>query len=356
MNGRIQDAITGRFLSPDPYVGEPTFTQGYNRYSYVNNNPLSYTDPTGFLGQQKTDQSQEGIRLYEIATQFSFDPSVVLRGLGYSDFVMTGSRIPLTYSELAECPIATCAPGGVSSFTIWGADGSVMPKLPPAIRQTFTPGAKTTHQNPQHPITTPGIGLGNPAPQGGSTFNRVAETLLPIGAFLCFFDAGTPSACSGGKSVAEGIGVGAAILPGGKLLGTVAGRVFARIAERTAARGAGEALGTLSRSATAGGGELITAAGTITQDHVAPFVEEAVRMGRQVDILTGVHGAPNGSMQMSVAMFQSDVRAFGGLPGVTVHDMSELMYSPDAIRSIVNGPNTVIGAFCDSGACLAPFR
>lgn len=48
MNGRVQDAITGRFLSPDPHVQDPGNTQSFNRYSYVNNNPLTYTDPTGF--------------------------------------------------------------------------------------------------------------------------------------------------------------------------------------------------------------------------------------------------------------------------------------------------------------------
>lgn len=49
MNGRIQDAVTGRFLSPDPSVSKPGFTQSYNRYSYVNNNPLSFVDPSGFI-------------------------------------------------------------------------------------------------------------------------------------------------------------------------------------------------------------------------------------------------------------------------------------------------------------------
>jgi RHS repeat-associated protein len=48
MNGRVQDAITGRFLSPDPYIPDPGNTQSYNRYTYVNNNPLSRVDPTGF--------------------------------------------------------------------------------------------------------------------------------------------------------------------------------------------------------------------------------------------------------------------------------------------------------------------
>lgn len=48
MNGRVQDAVTGRFLSPDPHVPNPGVTQMFNRYSYVNNNPLSFIDPSGF--------------------------------------------------------------------------------------------------------------------------------------------------------------------------------------------------------------------------------------------------------------------------------------------------------------------
>jgi RHS repeat-associated protein len=49
MNGRVQDAILGRFLSPDPHIPDPSDAQSYNRYSYVTNNPLPYTDPTGFF-------------------------------------------------------------------------------------------------------------------------------------------------------------------------------------------------------------------------------------------------------------------------------------------------------------------
>jgi hypothetical protein len=35
-------------LTADPLVPEPLFGQAYNRYSYVLNNPLRYTDPSGF--------------------------------------------------------------------------------------------------------------------------------------------------------------------------------------------------------------------------------------------------------------------------------------------------------------------
>lgn len=47
MNARLYDPLVGRFLSPDPYVQAPDFTQGFNRYSYALNNPLKYNDPSG---------------------------------------------------------------------------------------------------------------------------------------------------------------------------------------------------------------------------------------------------------------------------------------------------------------------
>ncbi len=46
-NARLYDPALGRFLSPDPYVGQIDFSQSYNRYAYCLNNPLIYTDPSG---------------------------------------------------------------------------------------------------------------------------------------------------------------------------------------------------------------------------------------------------------------------------------------------------------------------
>jgi len=49
---RQYDSIAGRWMSPDPYDGsyDPSNPQSFNRYSYVMNNPLSFTDPTGLDG------------------------------------------------------------------------------------------------------------------------------------------------------------------------------------------------------------------------------------------------------------------------------------------------------------------
>ena len=47
MNARMYDPIVARMLSPDNMVQDNTYTQSYNRYSYVVNSPMVYTDPSG---------------------------------------------------------------------------------------------------------------------------------------------------------------------------------------------------------------------------------------------------------------------------------------------------------------------
>lgn len=49
MNGRVYDPVIARFISPDPFVQSPFNGQSLNRYSYVLNNPLRYTDPSGYF-------------------------------------------------------------------------------------------------------------------------------------------------------------------------------------------------------------------------------------------------------------------------------------------------------------------
>ena len=48
MNGRVYDPLLARFGTPDPMTENPFSTQGWNRYSYVGNSPVNFTDPTGY--------------------------------------------------------------------------------------------------------------------------------------------------------------------------------------------------------------------------------------------------------------------------------------------------------------------
>lgn len=50
MNGRAFDYNLGRFLSVDPFIQLPESSQSINAYSYLMNNPLAGTDPSGYVG------------------------------------------------------------------------------------------------------------------------------------------------------------------------------------------------------------------------------------------------------------------------------------------------------------------
>jgi hypothetical protein len=69
MNGRVYDYNVGRFMSVDPFVHEGS--QGLNPYSYIMNNPLSGTDPTGYEPEDaevKVKVSRPGSRIKSTVT------------------------------------------------------------------------------------------------------------------------------------------------------------------------------------------------------------------------------------------------------------------------------------------------
>ena len=72
---RFYSTALGRFLSPDPLVGyDPGDPQKINRYSYVHNNPLRYTDPTGLMTPEEEARWR---KLHDWVDYF--------HGKGYSD-------------------------------------------------------------------------------------------------------------------------------------------------------------------------------------------------------------------------------------------------------------------------------
>jgi len=67
---RYNSSAMGRFMSPDPLAGHTEDPQTLNRYTYVRNNPLSLTDPTGLdFYLQCTDEKHNG------CTQVQTDPN-----------------------------------------------------------------------------------------------------------------------------------------------------------------------------------------------------------------------------------------------------------------------------------------
>ena len=81
MNGRIYDPKLGRFLQADPIVQAPKNSQSLNRYSYVLNNPLSYTDPSGYFSLKRFIKNWGPVIAGAVASYFTFGAASVV-GLG----------------------------------------------------------------------------------------------------------------------------------------------------------------------------------------------------------------------------------------------------------------------------------
>tara|TARA_R110002096_G_scaffold29497_13_gene88829 strand:- start:28965 stop:30593 length:1629 start_codon:yes stop_codon:yes gene_type:complete len=72
MNGRGYDYNLGRFLSVDPFIQDPGNSQAINGYSYIGNNPLSGTDPTGYSPRPMSTGTRTG-RTGSFSYQGSFE-------------------------------------------------------------------------------------------------------------------------------------------------------------------------------------------------------------------------------------------------------------------------------------------
>ena len=68
MNGRLYDPVLGRMLSPDIAIQDEHNAQAYNRYSYCFNNPLRFTDPSGYVVREVYDYTD-----WDFMTYVDFD-------------------------------------------------------------------------------------------------------------------------------------------------------------------------------------------------------------------------------------------------------------------------------------------
>ena len=103
MNARLYDPLLGRFLSPDPYVQMPDFTQNFNRYSYCLNNPLVYVDENGelfffFLFFTKTGYEVQKFFL-PIAVKVNLHSGSDVKGIGFDVSVGMPGILPISYRK-----------------------------------------------------------------------------------------------------------------------------------------------------------------------------------------------------------------------------------------------------------------
>jgi RHS repeat-associated protein len=73
---RWYDAQLGRFVQPDTIVPEPGDPQSLNRYTYAKNNPVRFTDPTGYIAWDEQEDAMQAInflkRTYGVEVEVDF--------------------------------------------------------------------------------------------------------------------------------------------------------------------------------------------------------------------------------------------------------------------------------------------
>ncbi len=104
MRGRTYDPQLGRFLQADPIVSDASDGQSWNRYSYVGNRPLVFTDPTGWRpyahddgGHFPHDFHGEGGglgRWIRVGTSSTSDPDSLFMGGYLGDYDAVPYRDP----------------------------------------------------------------------------------------------------------------------------------------------------------------------------------------------------------------------------------------------------------------------
>jgi RHS repeat-associated protein len=115
MNARMYDPLTGRFLSADIYIQEPTLSLSHNRYIYVMNNPLKYTDPTGHFWQFIVGAAIAYI------TSHDSNPYVRMAGMIIGGAMMGGANVFGAAHMMANKVAAGFVMGGISSGDFKGA-------------------------------------------------------------------------------------------------------------------------------------------------------------------------------------------------------------------------------------------
>jgi hypothetical protein len=99
MGGRLYDARIGRVLQADPpFMESPFWSQGLNRYSYVFNNPLNATDPSGYDVEDGQADSNEEIDSIEANAWGEGD---WVQSVSFGDDYLEG-QAPETSTEEAE--------------------------------------------------------------------------------------------------------------------------------------------------------------------------------------------------------------------------------------------------------------
>ncbi|GAA0711102.1 toxin TcdB middle/N-terminal domain-containing protein [Dokdonella soli] len=277
MNGRIYDPQLARFLQADPFVQSPQDLQSWNRYSYGFNNPLAYTDPSGYFSAGDFLRTAAAIAI----TVYSGGTAAGATWGLFGTSVVAGSA-----QSFAIMAVGGFAAGAVQTGSLRGAvTGAVTATVFYGVGNAFTPtNASWAYSGNQMTVAGHAVRSLAHGAAGG------VMTELQGGRFgHGFMSAGISAALSPSMGRNDSFGVTAAktiqaaavggtasVLAGGKFAnGAVTaafGFAFARIVSGVGGQGSGPGDGSLEAKLRVGGsrglsaGEIAMASGVFGSD------------------------------------------------------------------------------------------
>ena len=220
MNGRMYDPVVGYFTTPDPYSQFPGYTQGFNRYSYTLNNPLSLTDPNGYFSMFRCNFTWNDV--------FNTTATVAVVAMAIVASVETAGLASPIIGETAAAILGGAVGGFVGGYgttVINGGDfndavaaglqgaviGAISAGFSSAVGSAINSGASSNLWS--NLATELGRSLAHGAFQG---VVRVAQG----GKFIHGFMAGAVSSISGSASTSWGLSSEMSVIVGAALGGT----------------------------------------------------------------------------------------------------------------------------------------
>ena len=200
MDGRMYDPAVGRFISADPFIQSPDFTQSLNRYAYCINNPLSLIDPSGYSWFSKNWKTITAsivgiaVSVVTLGSGTTLGAAIMAGAVGGAAGALTGALLNgANIGQIAKSTFMGAFWGAASSFLNFASgDGTIWEQL---FKHTFAQGWLEGVQggNMFH-----GFMMGAVSGAGGYGINKVGmtKTLKILSASIV---SGTIDEIGGGK-------------------------------------------------------------------------------------------------------------------------------------------------------------
>lgn len=201
MDGRMYDPVVGRFISADPFIQSPDFTQSLNRYAYCINNPLSLIDPSGYSWFSKNWKSITAsivgiaVSVVTLGSGTTIGAVIIAGAAGGAAGALTGALLNgANIGQIAKSTFMGAFGGSASGFLNFASGGGTIWEQ--LFKHTFSQGWLEGVQggNMFH-----GFMMGAVSGAGGYGINKTASMTKTLKIISASIVSGTIDEIGGGK-------------------------------------------------------------------------------------------------------------------------------------------------------------